>query len=108
MPAEIVQRTDRIAEEVGLERLADLALPGRVLLFALGILALVLTLIERVITVEAGILTVLLGAQQRTCIELRVHDRRQNQQQAERQKRERYAMRRFQHDRKAGIRGKGN
>ena len=107
VPAEVVQRADRIAEKIGFERLADLALLlGRILRLLFALLALFRRLFERIVAVQAAGLPALLRTHQRLGVEaLRTDDAGRCQKQTE-QSCQQYSFRQSRH--RTGIRGKGN
>ena len=96
VPFEIVQRTYRVIEQIGLQRLADLPLLfGRILRLLFPLLA--FGLFERVVAVEVPRLAVLLGALQGLRIEaLGMHCLRHCKKQTE-QEHQQYAIRKTRH-----------
>ena len=95
VPFEVVQRTYRVVEQIGLQRLADLALLLGRILRLLPLLA--LWLFERVVAVEISRLAVLLGAHQGLRIEaLATPCLRLCKKQAE-QEHQQYAIRKSRH-----------
>ena len=96
VPPEVVERTDRVVEEVGFERLADFALLlGRILLLSLAVL--VLGLLEGVVAVEVVRLAVALRAHEGAGIEILGTHRPGHCQQQPGQQRQPYAMRQTTH-----------
>ena len=107
VPHEVVQRADRIAEEVGLQRFPDFPfLFGCILRLLLTLL--VFGLLVGVRPVERPGLTVLHGPLQGACIEILGPQYKRSDSEHSQQERLQYPVRASRHSQRAENRGKGN